>query len=228
MNVPTAAPVVAHPQGHAHDADLETCLDFVNTESYDDGVPNEHFATADDAVAWFAAHGLAHEPSLRTQAARDEAGLLARVRAARAALREVWDAEVEHRIPDQGALDKVNAVMREAPRIELVAGDDCCRVGHRHTADDPGGEALAGLVVPLVRAIAAGEAGRFRICANDGCRWVFEDTSRGGRRRWCDMTSCGNRAKVRRFRSKRRPAGGEPAATDQPAAPDQPAATGEA
>ncbi len=60
-----------------------------------------------------------------------------------------------------------------------------------------------------MRAIAAGETGRFRICANDGCRWVFEDTSRGGRRRWCDMTSCGNRAKVRRFRSKRRTVAGE-------------------
>jgi predicted RNA-binding Zn ribbon-like protein len=202
----TDAPAaVAHPQGHAHDADLETCLDFVNTESYDDGLPNEHIATTGDAIAWFVAHGLAHEAALRAQASQDEAGLLGRVRGARAALRAVWDAEVEHRVPDQGALDTINAVLREAPRIELVAGDDCCGIGHRHTADDPVGEALAGLVGPLVRSIAAGDTGRFRVCANDGCRWVFEDTSRGGRRRWCDMTSCGNRAKVRRFRSKRRP-----------------------
>jgi predicted RNA-binding Zn ribbon-like protein len=210
MNVPSVTPVaIAHPQGHAHDADLETCLDFVNTESFDDGVPNEHLVSADDAILWLSTHGLAHEPSLRAQVARDADGLLGRVRAARAALREVWGAEVEHRIPGQGALDTVNAILREAPRIELVAGDDCCGIGHRHTADDPVADALAGLVGPLVRAIAAGETGRFRICANDGCRWVFEDTSRGGRRRWCDMTSCGNRAKVRRFRSKRRSAEGE-------------------
>jgi predicted RNA-binding Zn ribbon-like protein len=181
----------------------------VNTESYDDGVPNEHLVSADDAILWLSMHGLAHEPSLRAQVARHADGHLGRVRAARAALREVWDAEVEHRIPGQGALDTVNAILREAPRIELVAGDDCCGIGHRHTAVDPVGEALAGLAGPLVRAIGAGETGRFRICANDGCRWVFEDTSRGGRRRWCDMTSCGNRAKVRRFRSKRRPADGE-------------------
>ena len=56
----------------------------------------------------------------------------------------------------------------------------------------------------LVEAIADGDTSRFRICANDACRWVFEDTSRGGRRRWCDMQSCGNRAKVRRFRSRQR------------------------
>ena len=217
MNTLAIAPpvAVAHPQGHAHEADLETCLDFVNTESYGGGIPNEHIATAEDAIAWFAAHGLAHEAALRAQAAKDEAGLVGRVRGARAALRAVWDAEVEHRIPDQRALDTVNAVLREAPRIELVAGDDCCGIGHRHTADDPVGEALAGLVGPLVRSIAAGETGRFRICANDGCRWVFEDTSRGGRRRWCDMTSCGNRAKVRRFRSKRRPEAGAQAETGE-------------
>jgi predicted RNA-binding Zn ribbon-like protein len=77
-------------------------------------------------------------------------------------------------------------------------------VGHRHRPEDPVGEALARLVEPFVAAISAGDTSRFRVCANDECRWVFEDTSRGGRRRWCDMTTCGNRAKVRRFRSKRR------------------------
>jgi predicted RNA-binding Zn ribbon-like protein len=65
-------------------------------------------------------------------------------------------------------------------------------------------------VEPLVKAIAAGETARFRICANDGCRWVFEDSSRAGRRRWCDMASCGNRAKVRRYRDRRRVASLEP------------------
>lgn len=205
----------AHPQGHAHDADLGTCLDFINTESRDGGLTTEHLETFEHVIDWFDAHGLAHEPAMRAQAARDGAGLLGRVHGARAALRAVWDAEVEHRIPEQRMLDVVNAVLREAPRLELVAGGDCCGIGHRHTTDDSVGEALAGLVGPLVRSIAAGETGRFRICANDGCRWVFEDTSRGGRRRWCDMSSCGNRAKVRRFRSRRKDGGpGDGAAGD--------------
>ncbi len=32
----------------------------------------------------------------------------------------------------------------------------------------------------------------------NGCDWLFLDTSRGHRRRWCDMSTCGNRAKARR------------------------------
>ncbi len=41
--------------------------------------------------------------------------------------------------------------------------------------------------------------GRIRECpGEDGaCGWLFLDTSRSGTRRWCDMRTCGNRAKVR-------------------------------
>jgi len=213
------APAV-HPIGHVHAADLDACLDFVNSESFDDGVPREHLATVADAVSWLTSRGLAHEDALRAQAAGDAPAWLARIRASRAALREVWDAEVERRIPDQRALDTVNAILREAPRLELVAAEGCCGIGHRHTENDPTGEALARLVQPLVEAIAAGETARFRICANDGCRWVFEDTSRAGRRRWCDMASCGNRAKVRRYRDRHRVGDGTgPDASADPGTP---------
>ena len=40
--------------------------------------------------------------------------------------------------------------------------------------------------------------GRVRRCANDECLWLFMDRSKAGTRRWCDMASCGNRAKARR------------------------------
>ena len=217
MNDSTRITLITLP-GHRHDADLEACLDLLNTESYTDGIAQEHLTSVDDAVGWFASRGLAHGDALRDQAARDGAAAwLARVHGVRGALREVWDAEVEHRRPGQEALDIVNAVLREAPGIELVAADDGSGVGHRHAADDPIGEALARLATPLADAIDADDTDRFRICANDGCRWVFEDTSRGGRRRWCDMSSCGNRAKVQRFRSRHR--AGDAGAAEGPARP---------
>lgn len=43
-----------------------------------------------------------------------------------------------------------------------------------------------------------------RECAAGSCGWLFMDRSKNHRRRWCDMKVCGNRAKVRRFRSKRK------------------------
>lgn len=39
---------------------------------------------------------------------------------------------------------------------------------------------------------------RVRRCANEKCLWLFLDESKSGTRRWCDMASCGNRAKAHR------------------------------
>jgi predicted RNA-binding Zn ribbon-like protein len=38
-----------------------------------------------------------------------------------------------------------------------------------------------------------------RQCAASNCTWLFLDNSRNQSRRWCDMKTCGNREKVRRF-----------------------------
>ncbi|MBV8742149.1 MAG: CGNR zinc finger domain-containing protein [Sinobacteraceae bacterium] len=39
-------------------------------------------------------------------------------------------------------------------------------------------------------------------CDSPSCRWLFLDTSKNHRRRWCDMRICGNRMKARRFQAK--------------------------
>jgi predicted RNA-binding Zn ribbon-like protein len=63
-------------------------------------------------------------------------------------------------------------------------------------------DALARLADPLVQEIQSGRGDRIRICDNDTCRWVFFDESRAGRRRWCDMATCGNQAKAARHRAR--------------------------
>jgi predicted RNA-binding Zn ribbon-like protein len=48
----------------------------------------------------------------------------------------------------------------------------------------------------ILRTIGEGKIGRLRKCDNPKCRYMFLDTS--GRRKWCSMRKCGNRAKVTR------------------------------
>jgi hypothetical protein len=43
---------------------------------------------------------------------------------------------------------------------------------------------------------------RFRICHDPGCTAVFFDRSKNKSGKWCSMSSCGNRAKVRAFRAR--------------------------
>ena len=207
---------------HAHTVGLDACLDLVNTLELTDGFPEEAIGTPDAAVPFLADHNLGHEDALRAQATRDGERWLPRVHEARAALRELWDAQVEGRAPAGSALQTLNGILDRGPRVELRGTLAGVAVAHRHPEDDPTGEALARAALSLVDAIAAGETARFRICANDGCRWVFEDASRAGRRRWCDMATCGNRAKVRRYRSRHRDDVGGPTLAD--AAPDLPPA----
>ena len=45
---------------------------------------------------------------------------------------------------------------------------------------------------------------RIRRCANHQCVLHFYDASRGGRRQWCSMAACGNRAKARRHYERTR------------------------
>ena len=44
---------------------------------------------------------------------------------------------------------------------------------------------------------------RLKVCKNPGCRWLFVDRTKNQSRVWCDMSACGNRAKVGRFMRRR-------------------------
>ncbi len=203
----TSSSSTAADGGHAHDVDVETTFDFLNTLDRDDGFLVEKLPSLDLALGWFADRGLIHrEGSERARkhaaahprvAARD----LERVHQVRGALREVADAVVEHRAPRQDAIDEVNRALHARQVIELTAAVDGCNVDHRHVGD-PVDDALARLSEALVQELVSGQPDRIRICDNDTCRWVFFDTSPTGRRRWCDMATCGNRAKQARHRAR--------------------------
>ena len=126
---------------------------------------------------------------------------LARVRTVRDALREVLDAVVEDRSPLRSAVDTVNGALAEGNGPRLDVDGPTLRVGHEHGRSEVG-DALAALASPIVAELGSGRPDRFRTCANETCRWSFYDTSPTGRRRWCDMKTCGNRAKAARHRER--------------------------
>jgi predicted RNA-binding Zn ribbon-like protein len=205
---------------HRHTATLGDTLDFLNTDELDGfGRPVEHFGSLSDATAWLEERGLlppVQRDALEAAPAGRAATLLGHVRAVRRGLRSVIDALVSGRPVDQASLAAVNRVLRARSVLELVPGNGGLAVGHRHLGD-PLDDALASVAEPLVNLVASGATGSLRICANDGCRWVFEDVSRSRRRRWCSMESCGNRAKAARHRARKRVAPAQEAARPTPA-----------
>lgn len=184
---------------HRHAANLEACLDFINTLELERGEPVDHLSDPAVGVEWLCDHGVAHHELCPAPTDAN----LERIRRVRSALRSVADSIVEGRPADAGALSALNRALRARELIELTQAGDGVSVGHRHLGD-PLDSALARLVEPLVLLVSAGDPSRLRVCANDGCRWVFYDESRTHRRRWCDMATCGNRAKAARFRERHR------------------------
>jgi predicted RNA-binding Zn ribbon-like protein len=204
------------PAPHQHDLDLEIAFDFLNTHELDSGALVDRFATPADAFDWLSEHHVVHEelldPERRRAAADPEAGqrALGRMRRVRDALREVSQAIVERRQASPQALSEVNRALRAREMLQLEPAEDGVHVGHRHVGD-PIDDALARLAEPIVREISSGRPERLRVCDSDTCRWVFYDSSPTGRRRWCNMATCGNQAKARRHRARQKASGQEPA-----------------
>ena len=203
-------------RGHAHDVDLEDTFDFLNTDDTDNGFPIEKLPTLDVALDWFVERGVIHREGadrVRAQAAAEplEARELGRVHRVRTALRDVAHSLSEHRAPDTGSLETINRALHARQIIELVPAPDGCSVDHRHVGD-PIDDALARLTEPLVLELTEGHPERIKTCASDTCDWIFYDASRTSRRRWCDMATCGNRAKAARHRARGRAVKAEPSA----------------
>ena len=184
---------------HQHETSLEDTFDFMNTIELESGSLVDHFSSPDVAVGWLVERGHIHDDV----GPGSDARALGRIRAVREALREVSHAVAEDRPADPTAIAEVNRAIQGRERVELVQAPDGVSVGHSHVGD-PLDDALARLTDPLVREISTGNADRVRICANDTCRWVFFDESRAARRRWCDMATCGNRAKAARHRARQK------------------------
>jgi predicted RNA-binding Zn ribbon-like protein len=62
--------------------------------------------------------------------------------------------------------------------------------------------AIGRILAVVYTAMADGSWTRLKACPRDVCGWVFYDRSRNSSSRWCSMSVCGNRTKLRRYRRK--------------------------
>jgi predicted RNA-binding Zn ribbon-like protein len=209
---------------HRRRVELDDSLDFINTLEHAAVADREHIPTLEAALDWLVGRGVLHadaaarERRIASGPGRAGAGRLSTIYRTRAALREVVDAVVAARPADLGAVETLNRTLRWREVIELVPTTDGVALGERD-GSDPVAEALARLVEPIAELVAGGRTERLRVCASETCRWVFYDVSRAGKRVWCDMRTCGNRAKARRHRERARTVAIDPGTSEMAAPP---------
>ena len=182
------------------------CVRFVNTVDWRDDPARrvDSLGSYPDLVRWARdtgaistgiANQLAHEARQHPAAAQSA---LAHTVAVREALAAVLGA-AGHRTPVPAEdLRRFNAALAESGRhLRLVSTE-----GRFHTTWDSD-DRLDRVLWPVVRSAAdlltSSDLRRLRVCEGEGCGWFFMDTTRNRSRRWCNMASCGNRAKVKRF-----------------------------
>jgi predicted RNA-binding Zn ribbon-like protein len=96
-----------------------------------------------------------------------------------------------------GVVNRFAAAPAARPRLTT----DSRRTWH---ADDPVPAALAAVAADGIDLLAGPLTDRIRECAAPDCAFLFLDTSRARRRRWCASDRCGNREHVRAHRRRRR------------------------
>ena len=182
-------------------------LDFVNSDNIVRG--SDALYDFERFVRWLEAAQLLdgeRAATMRRRAQQQPSGALAvlgdarRVRSTLRALAE--RGETSHEVRSE-ALIEINRVLGRSAgtrRLELQGDGSFVR------AFVPVGDAFAGLLIPIVESAADAlimrELSRVRRCADPRCARVFQDETKNGRRRWCDMSTCGNRAKAARHRMK--------------------------
>ncbi len=189
------------------------CLDFTHTKDgrFSDH-PRELLNSPGDLVSW----GL-HMRLLTDEQAQhllDEAGrhpakaleVLQQALNLREAIYRVFYEVAEDSKPAEADLNTLNSVLSETlSHARVVPG------AHGFVWDWEGNEqTLERISWQVVRSAAdlltSDELDAVRACAAEDCRWLFLDTSKNRSRRWCDMKTCGNRAKARRHYGRKKDA----------------------
>ncbi|MBV8121275.1 MAG: ABATE domain-containing protein, partial [Alphaproteobacteria bacterium] len=176
------------------------CLAFANTLCWRGRpTPSEGLAGIEDLLRWLA--GTANMPAAAIEMAAsrldrrptEASGLFAAAIGLREAIYRIFAACAASEPVSDKDLALLNGALGEAPRREKLAqfdGGFAWETKEVHVS-------AAGLLAPVswsaAELLTHADRRRVQRCANDACLWLFVDESKAGTRRWCDMSSCGNR-----------------------------------
>jgi predicted RNA-binding Zn ribbon-like protein len=169
-------------------------LDFVNTVGHRLGERREYFDSVAAVRRWARLAGLV--PKGAPVAIPD--GQLDAVRETREALYRLFHGMVRDAAPSPAMLASLNAALAAVlPKRQLQSHASGVHWHWKASSRDPD-RVLGPILLSAAELLVSGSHPTIGQCDDETCGWLFLDRSRAGRRRWCSMADCGNRAKVRR------------------------------
>lgn len=181
------------------------CLDFVDSKNWDSHEAKyERFHQYSDLVWWNHQAGFLNEAEVETllEQARQQPAkaqtVFERGMILRTEIHRVFSRIAAGELLAEGDLTLLNHFLLDEASASKIAP-----TGQRYSWRWGGqATALERVLWPIAWSAAellvSDKLKRVGQCAGESCGWLFLDTSRNGRRRWCEMKHCGNRAKAQR------------------------------
>jgi predicted RNA-binding Zn ribbon-like protein len=182
----------------------EPTLDFCNTRAgWGTAEPREYLTSYDHLVVWAREARLVGAPIAATvrRSAEREPAEASRVLERTLALRDAVYAACTDPADDD-AWETVAAKARAAASVAVLVRD--APPGRRWMIPESAGLELPELELERAAGalLASTDLSTVGRCPGEDCGWLFLDPR--GRRRWCTMAVCGNRAKARRHAQRTR------------------------
>lgn len=209
MRIPESILAIEFDGGHPS-------LDFTNSvHSWADAEARDYWSTPVELIAWHQHRGLVTATTADAFVRLGPAAAHRLLAEARRTRRDLYDLFAQiavrgrARSADLAWLDDALVELAAFRHLETHRGDISWVVRPDRATPK---SLLAPVLFSAAELLITANPSRIRRCTPpDGCGWLFVDTSRNGRRVWCSMRTCGNAAKVRRFRQRRT---GESSASD--------------
>jgi predicted RNA-binding Zn ribbon-like protein len=183
-------------------------VDFVNTASNWTGETVDRLDGPKGFAAWAALAGLIDEGGVEEifREIERHPDAAPRVygdgRKLRATLWRTFDALAGNRAVDATDLEALSEWTRRAAQKSRLVQSGAGFVKTWTDEASPLERPLLAIALDAGKLLEEGAIERLHRCA--GCEWLFLDRSKNARRRWCSMATCGNDAKVRKFRKRRK------------------------
>ncbi len=186
---------------------FQLCLDFSNTLDWRNGKNAQNSLTDyNKLLNWSREHGLIEEVEARrlgriAKESGNDKSVLKRAIDLREAIYRICSASTHKRKPDDRDLKLLNQFLLSTPaKPSITRKGRKFRWSWRQTEGAPD-EMLWPIAKSAADLLTSDHLEDVRECANEdeGCAWLFLDDTKNHSRRWCNMETCGNKAKARRF-----------------------------
>jgi len=185
-------------------------LDLLNTWRFNADQPLDLLQSPEDLIIWLTAAGLPDGADCAelSSSPPNRRILLDEALWLRRDILLIVQSLVAGELPPPYTVDALNRILTESGtsfRLDSLTippeGDQEERMEgqlvlnvHEHISSVLG--VLQPIALSAARIVTEANPTRIRQCASSNCMYWFLDTSKSGRRRWCSMSRCGNRAKV--------------------------------